>query len=91
MDTITPTMTHLFQQLGLPNEPEDIANFIDQHGPLPETQRLSEAPFWTPSQANFIRDKLNADDHWAVVIDALNTSLRAHKRPAVLGAAAGQV
>lgn len=76
MDTTSPTMTHLFQQLGLPEGPADIERFIQSHRPLPEHVRLSEAPFWTPAQATFVRDKLQADDHWAVVIDALNTSLR---------------
>jgi hypothetical protein len=77
MDTITPTMTHLFQQLGLPDTPKDIAKFIDEHRPLPEKVQIGDAPFWTPAQSMFVKDKLQADDHWAVVIDALNASLRA--------------
>lgn len=77
MDTITPTMRHLFQQLGLPDTPTDIARFIHDHRPLPEDVRVSEAPFWTPAQATFIKDKLQSDDHWAVVVDELNTRLRA--------------
>lgn len=76
MDTTQPSMTHLFEQLGLPSETQDIASFIGQHRPLPEGMRLIEAPFWTPAQSHFIDEKLKADDDWAVVIDSLNTSLR---------------
>lgn len=77
MDTTQPSMTHLFEQLGLPSEPKDIADFIDAHRPLSEEVRLTKADFWSSAQASFIEEKLNADDHWAVVIDSLNTSLRA--------------
>lgn len=76
MDTTSPTMTHLFQQLGLPEAPADIARFIERHRPLPDHISLKDAPFWTPAQATFVRDKLQADDQWAVVVDALNASLR---------------
>jgi hypothetical protein len=77
MDTNQPSMTNLFNQLGLPSEPQDIADFIDAHRPLPEEIRLTKADFWSTAQASFMEEKLSADDHWAVVIDSLNTSLRA--------------
>ena len=76
MDTVTPTMHHLFQQLGLPDGPADIDQFIAAHRPLPDDVRLIEAPFWNAAQSTFIRDQLRADDHWSVVIDTLNTRLR---------------
>lgn len=76
MDTQQPNMTGLFQQLGLPHEAADIAQFIRSHHPLPEDIKLADAPFWSDSQAAFLQEKLKADDHWAVVIDALSASLR---------------
>jgi hypothetical protein len=76
MDTQQPTMTGLFQQLGLPHEPADIAGFIHSHKPLAEEVKLPDAPFWSEAQATFLHEKLKADDHWAVVIDALSASLR---------------
>lgn len=78
MDQLTPNMTSLFDQLGLPSSPAEIAWFIHCHQPLPLNTRLSDAPFWSPAQAAFIAEKLRADDDWAVVIDKLNTSLRDH-------------
>lgn len=78
MDQLTPSMTSLFEQLGLPSSPAEIASFIQSHQPLSMDISLSDAPFWTESQASFIKQKLRADDDWAVVVDKLNTSLRAH-------------
>jgi hypothetical protein len=78
MDTQQPTMTGLFQQLGLPHEPGEIATFIRRHKPLAEDVKLADAPFWSPAQATFLHEKIKADDHWAVVIDALSASLRQH-------------
>ena len=70
------TMTSLFDQLGLPSEPEAIAAFLHAHRNLPLTTRLFDAPFWLPSQAAFIRENLSEDGDWAVVIDSLDASLR---------------
>lgn len=67
----------LFAQLGLPNEPEAIDNFIRAHHPVPMSTRLYDADFWTPSQAAALRDMLRDDSDWAVVVDSLNTRLRA--------------
>lgn len=79
MDTTTHhTMQDLFAQLGLPSEPGDIRAFLHQHRPLPDHLRLSEAPFWTESQANFLREKIREDGDWAVLVDTLNAQLREH-------------
>lgn len=69
-------MTDLFAQLGLPCEPGQIQAFIAQHRPLPDDVRLGDAAFWTPSQANFIREQRQLDADWSQQIDALSLALR---------------
>jgi hypothetical protein len=66
----------LFEQLGLPSSPEGIRDFIARHAPLPHEVALPDAPFWTPAQASFLREALEADSDWAEVVDALNAALR---------------
>jgi hypothetical protein len=69
-------MTNLFAQLGLPSDEAAIQQFIATHAPLPETVPLASAPFWTPSQASFLREELREDADWAEVVDQLNLMLR---------------
>lgn len=71
-------MTELFQQLGLPESTAAIRRFIHGKRPLPAEMRLADAPFWTESQANFLREMIKADSDWAVTIDQLDASLREH-------------
>ena len=77
MDTLFHSMQELFAQLGLDNDPAAIRAFIAQHHPLPLGIRLFDAPFWSPSQRALIREKLQEDGDWAVLIDTLNSQLRA--------------
>jgi hypothetical protein len=70
------SMTHLFAQLGLPALPADIQGFIESHRPLGAHLGLHEAPFWTSSQAEFLRDQVQDDADWAGVIDRLDSALR---------------
>jgi hypothetical protein len=79
MDTTTHhTMEELFAQLGLPCAPADIKAFVRQHRPLPDHLRLSDAAFWTESQAAFLREQIRVDDDWAILVDTLNAQLREH-------------
>jgi hypothetical protein len=82
MDTTTVSMTQLFAQLGLPDDDEGIRAFIKSHRPLPMTTRLPDAPFWSVAQAALIREKLQDDGEWSVLIDTLNVQLRTHPLPA---------
>ena len=82
MDTTTISMNLLFAQLGLPEDDAGIQAFIKANRPLPMTVRLADAPFWTPAQAGLIRQKLQEDSDWAVMVDTLNAQLRAHPVPA---------
>lgn len=77
MDTLFHSMQELFAQLGLDDDPAAIRAFIARHHPLPLEIRLFDAPFWSPSQRALIREKLQEDGDWAVLIDTLNSQLRA--------------
>jgi hypothetical protein len=69
------SMTNLFTQLGLPSTPEDIQAFIESNRPLARHLALHQAPFWSPSQAEFLRDNIQEDADWAGVIDRLDSGL----------------
>ncbi len=70
-------LSTLFAQLGQPNDEVAIAQFIKTHSPLPAAVRLHEASFWSPAQAQFLKDALMDDADWADVADELNTRLHA--------------
>lgn len=75
METPLHSMRNLFAQLGLPSDQASIDEFIASHSPLPENMKLADAPFWTPSQAAFLREEILEDADWAEVVDQLNASL----------------
>jgi hypothetical protein len=77
MNLDTHTMHDLFSQLGLPNREADVQQFIHDHRPLADSVRLADAGFWTPAQAQFLRDDFIQDAEWAEVVDQLNLALRA--------------
>ncbi len=78
MDPSFHPMHELFAQLGLPGDDASIQSFIQQHRPLPMSTRLYDAPFWSPSQAALIREKMADDADWSLLIDTLNVQLRDH-------------
>lgn len=65
----------LFRQLGLPDDPASIERFIAAHRPLPAGVALADASFWTPSQAQFLREELSDDADWAEIVDTLGSLL----------------
>lgn len=73
-----PSFTTLFEQLGLESDPDSIARFLKQHAPLDEGIHIYEAKFWTPQQAQLLKEKLKCDDDWAIVVDQLNAALHEH-------------
>jgi hypothetical protein len=76
---VEPTFHHLpelFRQLGLPDEPDDIDQFIAAHRPLPMHMDISEAPFWTVAQRTLLCEQLARDADWAEVVDVLSARLR---------------
>lgn len=71
-----PSFTDLFAQLGLDNDADSIAQFLQRHKPLDDALLLHEADFWTPQQAQMLKEKIKNDDEWAIVVDQLNAALR---------------
>lgn len=78
MELTTPTLATLFEQLGLESDPTSIDAFVSSHF-LPENIKLSEAEFWTPQQARFLKEELREDAEWALVVDELNERLHQAK------------
>lgn len=69
-------LSDLFAQLGLPSDELGIKHFLATHTPLAATVRLSDAPFWTPAQAAFLREAIVQDSDWAELADQLSNALR---------------
>ena len=74
MDETTPSMTTLFQQLGLQESNEAIAQFI-RANQLPADVTITKAAIWNDSQRQFLSEQLGADANWALVVDQLNEAL----------------
>lgn len=71
------SFSELFKQLGLGSSHDEIESFLSEHAPLATEILLSEAPFWSPAQAAFLREARESDSDWSEVVDALNVALRA--------------
>ena len=67
----------LFAQMGLPCDAKSIEQFIKKHSPLPGHIALPDAEFWTPAQAEFLRETWQEDADWAYQVDQLSEALRA--------------
>lgn len=67
--------SELFEQLGLPSDPESIERFIQRNSPLPKEMALADAPCWNEGQAEFLREAVEADADWAEVVDHLDASM----------------
>jgi Protein of unknown function (DUF2789) len=76
MESNFHSFSNLFAQLGLPSNTADIQTFIDSHSPLASDLLLCEAPFWTQTQAKFLREQIALDADWSSVIDKLDARLR---------------
>ena len=76
MDQPIHPFSDLFAQLGLPADEQSIQQFIASHGPLGADILLADAPFWTPSQAAFLKEEKLEDADWAELVDQLDLALR---------------
>ncbi len=74
MEMSMHNLSTLFDQLGLKSDPTSIDEFIAGHM-LPDGIKVSEAPFWTPSQAALLQEEMLEDADWAPVVDELNERL----------------
>lgn len=68
--------SELFAQLGLPNDANSIANFLALHAQMAANVKLADAPFWSASQASFLRESLLQDSDWSNTVDQLNEALQ---------------
>jgi hypothetical protein len=68
-------LSDLFDQLGLPSDPPAIQAFIQRHRSPGRAIALADAPFWTPAQAQFLRQGLQEDADWSEKIDQLAVML----------------
>lgn len=81
MNTTLPHFGALFAQLGLPNDDQSIAEFLAGHASIAPGKRLPDAPFWSTSQAAFLREALNQDAEWSGVVDQLSKALQDSEAP----------
>ena len=77
MESSIHGLRDLFGQLGLPDDVGSIEAFIAAHRPLPAGVALADAAFWTPSQAQFLREEIADDADWAEIVDTLGNLLSA--------------
>lgn len=68
--------SELFAQLGMPNDAHSIAQFLSTHTAQAQGVRLPDAPFWTASQAAFLRESLSQDSDWSDLVDQLSKALQ---------------
>ena len=76
MDKSNHTLACLFEQLGIENNRDNIADFIIQHHGIPRQVSLDKADIWTSTQSEFLRDSLNQNSDWAEIVDMLDALLR---------------
>lgn len=76
MESAIHRFQDLFAQLGLPNQPQEVRQFLAAHSPLAPGIGLPDAPFWSPAQASFLRDALEQDSDWSELADQLSEALR---------------
>jgi hypothetical protein len=76
MDTSSHTIETLFRQLGLPDRPDEIQAFVAEHKAERRDTPLCELPFWSSSQAEFLRMAVAEDADWCEVVDQLDALLR---------------
>ncbi len=81
MDKSIHQFSDLFAQLGLPDDEPAIRQFLSAHRPLAADIALADAPFWTASQAAFLREEILEDADWAELVDQLNLALRETAAP----------
>lgn len=77
METPIHQLSDLFSQLGLPDDAASIEAFVASHRPLADGVALADAPFWSVSQAQLLRQKLADDADWVGLVDSLNVQLSA--------------
>lgn len=68
------TLNALFAQLGLPSDDDSINLFVKDHA-LDKDVRIDQAAFWPSNKAEFLRECIQQDSDWALVVDQLEERL----------------
>lgn len=76
MHSDSHTFEELFEQLCLPNSPEQIDKFVKMHSPVQKHVALPYAHFWNAGQAQFIKEAISEDSEWCELVDKLDALLR---------------
>ena len=76
MESPSHSLNLLFEQLGLDSNDEAIDMFINKHKSIHYQGFLYEADFWSRSQADFLKQSVDEDADWAIVVDQLDSMLR---------------
>ena len=76
METSVHSLNSLFDQLGLDDSDQAIDIFFQKHKPVPHNVLLYQAEIWSPSQAAFLKEAIEEDADWALVVDRLDALLR---------------
>ncbi|MDN3652597.1 DUF2789 domain-containing protein [Thalassotalea ponticola] len=76
MDLSHHSLELLFEQLGLESSPKAMQAFVEHNKGLPRDMHLSDAPFWSDSQARFLQQAIEQDSDWCEVVDVLDSMLR---------------
>lgn len=74
METNQHDLSNLFRQLGYSGEAEDIDLFLARNR-LAKGVALTDAVFWSPSQAHFLKSALVDDSDWCEAVDELSVRL----------------
>ncbi|EAR61885.1 DUF2789 family protein [Neptuniibacter caesariensis] len=69
-------MQQLFKQLGLNDDPDSIDDFIEQNKIYTHELHIADAPCWSKSQSDFLRESIYYDSKWSDSIDELDIILR---------------
>ncbi len=75
MDVSRKNLGTLFGQLGLDNDDAAIDAFILSHATLKTEVPIWAEPFWSASQATFLKEALEEDADWADIVDELSNRL----------------
>ncbi len=75
MDVSKKTLGTLFDQLGLSNDAAAIEAFIQSHTLLNRAGPIWAEPFWSPSQASFLKEALENDADWSEIVDEMSNLL----------------
>lgn len=70
------TLSDLFKQLGLPDDPASIRDFICRHQGACRDCALPQASIWTDNQKIFLQEAIAQDADWAQPAETLTSLLR---------------